>query len=136
MTRQQAVKRLFVYWIVIAAIPVVLISVQSISGKYGEDAFAAWSWLLMQISPVLSLLLAAVFGSPSAAWKRAEVDSFKWKCAKGASFAQGIALVVILLVEPILSIDSYMVFDRTGVGLALLQGIVVAAAGAVVFDGR
>ena|GEM_PF-5186038 len=90
----------------------------------------------MQISPVLSLLLAAVFGSPSAAWKRAEVDSFKWKCAKGASFAQGIALVVILLVEPILSIDSYMVFDRTGVGLALLQGIVVAAAGAVVFDGR
>ncbi len=42
----------------------------------------------------------------------------------------------VLLIEPVLEATIYELFDRTAVGLSLLQGFVVAAIGAVVFDGR
>lgn len=136
MGREKALRRLFTIWIILPTLPLLLITMQAIAGKYGANSGAAWTWFLIQVSPAIALLSAAAFSNPSAAWKRGVIDPFKWRLALALSILQPVAMMVVLLIEPILEATIYDLFDRTAVGLSLLQGFVVAAIGAVVFDGR
>ena len=136
MSREKALQRLFALWIILPALPLLLITMQSIAGKYGANSGAAWSWFLIQVSPAVALLSAAAFSNPSAAWKRSLINPFRWRLVLALSILQPVAMLGVLLIEPVLEATIYELFDRTAVGLSLLQGFVVAAIGAVVFDGR
>ena len=136
MSREKAIRLLFLQWTIIAAIGVSMITAQSIAGKYGDDSEIAWNWLLGQFTPGLSILLAAVFSEPSAKWRTAAASRWKWGWAFALGILQGTLLLLVLLVEPLLSITAFDLFSQTQWMLALLQGIAVAAIGAVIFDGR
>lgn len=136
MTREGALRLLFIQWTAIGGLAVALVTVQAISGKYGEDSELAWNWLLGQFTPALSVLSAAVFSDASRRWRSATASPWKWKVALVLGGVQMLCLFTVLLIEPLLSISSFDLFSRTQWMLALLQGIVVAAIGAVVFDGR
>lgn len=136
MTREHALKRLFRLWIGLPILPVLLLGAQSLSDKYGDDADVAWSWLLMQVAPVLAILIAAVFSEPSTRWKAAPADAFKMNWAVWTSVAQGLGMIAILLLEPVLTVPTFKIFAMTSIPLALLQGVVVASVGSVIFDGR
>ena len=136
MTRENAIRRLFGLWAVVAAAPALLVTAQTIAGKYGDDAQIAWSWLFAQITPVLAILLAAVFSEPSSRWKSAQAHQWKFSCALGASIAQAVLMLSVLIIEPLVTVSTFDLFDKTQIILSLLQGVVVAAVGAVIFDGR
>jgi hypothetical protein len=136
MTRQKALNSLSIIWVSVLFPTALILAVQTIAGKYGEDGELAWSWFLIQTSPIVSLLVAAIFASPSQQWCNAPADRLRFGCAVGVSLIQGISMLVVLLIEPTLQLDQFELFDRTVLFLALVQGVGVAAVGAVVFDGR
>lgn len=136
MTRQKALHILSVTWTIVFFPTALILAVQTVAGKYGEDGELAWSWFLIQTSPIVSLLVAAIFASPSPKWRNARADPIRFGCAIATSLVQGISMFTILLIEPKLQLDQFELFDRTILFLALVQGIGVAAVGAVVFDGR
>jgi len=136
MTREEAVRRLFSLWAGIAGPPLLIVASQSVAGKYGEDGDVAWSWLLTQTVPALSLLLAAVFTQATPRWRTNSANPFRWHCALWSSLLQGACMIVILLIEPLVAATPFELFSNTAPGLAILQGACVAAIGAVVFDGR
>ena len=45
-------------------------------------------------------------------------------------------MMTVLLIEPLTSITPFELFDKSQIIMSLIQGVVVAAVGAVVFDGR
>lgn len=136
MTRQRALQRLFLLWAILPAVPLLIITVQALSGKYGDSAGVAWSWYLIQVTPAVALLSAAAFSNPSKAWQRGIVSPFKWRLALSLTVLQSVCMLSALMAEPLLQATIYEVFERTSVALSLLQGMVVASIGAVVFDGR
>lgn len=136
MTRQRAIQRLFRLWCIGGAILTVVVAAQVIADKYGSDDAAAWNWLLSIVVPPLSILGAAAFVDPRAAWRDANADGFKYGTAWWSSMAILGAALLILLVEPIPSVTSFELLTRTGVALTLMQGVLVTSIGAVVFDRR
>ena len=136
MTRSSAINKIFIVWVVILLPSILLFTAQSIAGKFGEDGSFAWNWLLGQVTPVLALLLAAIFSSPTRYWRNHVANLFRWRCAMAACLFQGISMLAILLVEPLIVSTIFELFDKTGVFMSILQGVVIAAVGAVVFDGR
>lgn len=136
MTRSSAINKIFIVWIVILLPSILLFTAQSIAGKFGEDSSFAWNWLLGQVTPVLALLLAAIFSSPTRYWRNHAANLFRWQCAMAACLFQGISMLAILLVEPLIVSTIFELFDKTGVFMSILQGVVIATVGAVVFDGR
>ncbi|WP_327195906.1 hypothetical protein [Novosphingobium capsulatum] len=139
MIRQNAIRYLFIFWISAAVFSTAILTVQSLAHRYGEDSQAAWNWLLGQYTPVLSILLAAVFSDPSKRWREAQANVWRFKCAIAISVLQAIAMIGLLLIQPFLNgmeVSPFDLFESTQSLLALVQGVAVAAVGAVIFDGR
>ncbi len=136
MTRENAIRTLFVMWLIIGGVPTLIVTIQSLSGAYGEDSELAWQWLLAQYTPVLSILLAAVFSEPSKRWKSAPTNAWRFRWAVGISIAQAIAIFVVLFVPPATGVSAFMLFAKTQTALSLFQAIAVASIGSVIFDGR
>lgn len=136
MSREKAIRTLFVMWLIIAGVPTLIMTIQSLSGAYGEDSDLAWQWLLTQTSPVISILLAAVFSEPSKRWKTAPTNGWRFQWAVGISLLQALAIFAVLLMAPALEVSPFTLFAKTQTGLSLFQAIAVASVGAVIFDGR
>jgi hypothetical protein len=135
-TREQAIRTLFRIWIFAPILPVLIMGLQTMNGKYGADADVAWSWLIGQVAPVISILIAAIFSDPADSWKTAPADNFRWRCAAWASAIQLTLMTAILLLEPLTPATPFQLFAMTAIPLTMLQGLVVAAVGAVIFHGR
>ncbi len=136
MNRETAILRLMFMWGAIVALPLVLVSLQAVFGKYGEDSPLAWNWLLGQFSPPIALITAAYFSEASARWKNGTANATRWRLAVSLSLLQGFVVLALLLSEPLLALKPYVLFDQLGLVFTLIQGLVVGALGAVVFDGR
>ena len=114
----------------------VIVGLQVIGGKYGDDEIAAWTWLLRIVVAPLSILGTAAFVDPGANWRNAAANGFKYRMAMAFSVAMIILALATLLGEPLVSMSAYDLFTRTGVPITILQGLLMAAVGAVVFDRR
>jgi len=136
MTRQSAIERLLYIWLVGGGLLGLLLLMQAVSGKYGEDDFAAWSWFLAIVVAPFSLLAVAAFVDARAHWRNAAANKFKYRVAFWASISMQLLALFTLLAEPIVTISWYDLFSRTGVFFGLSQAAVMAAIGAVVFDRR
>lgn len=136
MTRQTAIQRLFVTWCIGGFSLLFLVGLQVIGGKYGNDDIAAWTWLLGIVVAPLSLLGTAAFVDSSATWRNAAANGFKYKMALGFSVLMILLALATLAGEPLVSMSSYDLFTGTGVPISILQGFLMAAVGAVVFDRR
>lgn len=136
MKREIAIRRLMFLWGAIITLPILLVSLQTVFGKYGDDSALAWNWLLGQFSPPIALITAAYFSDASARWRNGLANPTRWWLAVGLSTLHGVAILVLLLAEPVLALKPYVLFDQLGLLFTLIQGIAVGALGAVVFDGR
>lgn len=136
MTRQSAVQSLFYLWLIGAVVLALVLLGQSIAGKYGDDDAAAWSWFLSLVVAPFSLLTVAAFVDPSASWRNAAANTFKFRAGFIASFGVLLVGLATLLIEPLLQMNWFDLFSRSGIVIALLQAPVMAAVGGVVFDRR
>ena len=114
----------------------VLVALQVVGGKYGNDEIAAWAWLLGIVVAPLSILGTAAFVDPTATWRNAAANQFKYRMAFAFSVVMIALALFTLMGEPLIRMSTYDVFTRTGVPISLLQGLLMAAIGAVVFDRR
>jgi hypothetical protein len=136
MTRGAAVQRLVVLWLVLPVPSIIIVAAQTLAGKYGETSDEAWSWIVAQFAAILALVLAAAFSSPSKSWREKPASVFRWRCAAASSVFYAVLVLALLLIEPLLLLSPYEVLADSGWLLALVQGVVIACVGAVIFDGR
>ncbi|MBB4100467.1 hypothetical protein [Sphingomonas kyeonggiensis] len=130
---------LFIAWVAAACFATLFVSLQILGGRYGTDGQIALNWLLGQYTPTLSILLAAVFSKPSKKWRDYPVDQWRFRWAVAISAFQIVLMISMILLQPafnMIGITAYMLFDNSQALLFILQGVAVAAVGAVIFDGR
>ena len=136
MKRQAALQRILILWLLAAAFLALFAIAQVIAGKYGDDATIPLNWISAQIVPVLGLLLAATFSSPTQAWKEKVVTQNRYALALVTSILQIGAIILVLLIEPVLTTSSFDLFDQTIFYFSIWQGVVTGCVGGLVFDGR
>lgn len=139
MTRERAIRRLFILWVSASLVATLVVSLQILTGRYGEDGQLALNWLLIQCTPILSILLAAVFSDPSKRWREGIANQWRFRWAVAISAFQILMMLSMLLLQPfygLYSLTVFSVFESTQALLAILQGVGVAAVGSVIFDGR
>lgn len=135
MTRPQAIRRVFAAWL--ANIPtLLLLTIQSAAGRYGEDYAYAWAWFMSLVVPAAALFGATLFSAPTAHWKRAPADMFRYRLALGGTIAQALLIFLCVVAEPWFGMSPFRLFDVTIIGLNLVNGIVLGALGALLLDGR
>lgn len=139
MTRERAIRHLFILWVSASLLATLVVSLQILTGRYGEDGQLALNWLLIQYTPILSILLAAVFSDPSKRWREGLANQWRLRWALAISAFQILMMLSLLLLQPfygLYSLTAFSVFESTQSFLAILQGVGVAAVGSVIFDGR
>ncbi|WP_088310398.1 hypothetical protein [Novosphingobium sp. B 225] len=136
MTHEIAVRRLTKLWLFAAIFFAAFAFAQMLAGKYGSDSAIPFNWLSAQILPVVGLILAAIFSSPSNKWKTSTVAGKKYLLALGASVVQIVAILLTILIEPVLELSPFDIFDKTIVLFGIWQCVVTACVGGLIFDGR
>jgi len=127
-----AKRRIALVWLFGAGGPFALLAAQSLIGHYGDSATAVWSWFLGAVSPTLGLIIAvlaadAVQRDPGTR----EVDRFFYRLALGLSLAYLLALLAVILSEPLVQPDGGLpeLVRNSGAWVGALQGLVTAALG-------
>lgn len=125
LTLANAIKRLLNVWVSCAIFLILIILLQTIFGKFGSDADAAWGWLAMHLLPGLALLLIgylrhkklADFALPKAAAILYNIVFF-------VSIAYLAAVILSLLTQPFGTDQTEIAnLQRTNTGLFFFQGI-------------
>ena len=118
-------------WLVGTGIPFLIILLQSIFGRYGNDASAAWSWLLPYVVPTTSLIIGVlVTDAFSKDEKPQTVDRFIFRLALILSAIYLSLLTLTLLAQPFSPFEALELMKLSTLWLAPLQGLVSAALGA------
>ena len=110
----------FVGFVLLAGILVV----QQAFGHYGDDADAAWGWLLPNIVPTLSLMVAVLVAAQRT--KRPEkdtVDRAFFRLTFAISAAYLLLLLFTVLVQPVAHADPLTLMDGSKLFLGPFQGL-------------
>ncbi|HTT84319.1 MAG TPA: hypothetical protein VMF67_12635 [Rhizomicrobium sp.] len=135
MTRGAASKLLIWEWLLGLATILGIMLVQTLLGKYGKNSRDIWTLLALVLITPLSMLVTSVISQTSREWQIAPASALRFWLAflVGGTFILCVLLVV--LIEP-MSTGYFHLFASTGMVLVLWQVLIVAAIGAVVFEGR
>lgn len=136
MTRELAVRQLMILWIAIAIPVIILLFVQSLAGKYGQDSSIIWNWIIGQLSAPMALTSSAHFSDASARWKNGAANVARYKTAMILSILHLSFILLSLFIEPLLELTPFELIEQASFLLSIIQGLAVAAIGSLVFEGR
>jgi hypothetical protein len=122
--------RLAAVWFAGAGAVFLLVLVQTLAGKYGENTEAAWGWLMPAILPTLSLITGAIAYNAAKPKGEFTVDRLAYRVAFYLSIFYLLLLLVTLLAEPLTSMTPLQVLELSGYWLGPVQGLVGLALGA------
>lgn len=133
-----AQKKLLVVWLGVAAVPFLIMAIQTLLGRFDDRTQEAWGWLLPSIIPTLTLVIGTVVANairPPATDK--DVDAFYWRLALGISVFYLILVTVVLLVTSMSAsvketITSMM---QSNLFLGPVQGLAAASLGVFFVSG-
>ena len=112
-----------------------LMILQSIIGRFEGVGQKAWAWFTPTIVPTLSLIIGVLASTASEDDSGRTVKKFFYHAAVGLSLAYLIILLLTMLLEPIAGIHNMDYFNFSNFWLTPMQGLVVAALGAL-FNSR
>jgi len=136
MTRASLLRWLLIQWIVGAGVVTLLLALQVLAGKHGDPA-KIWGWVAANLLPSLSLLITANLSPANKTWAAKPAGQFKVWLALGAGGGYLLGVLAIVLAEPFLpNLTLGQALDAAGFPLGVVQGLVVAAISAALFDGR
>jgi hypothetical protein len=117
------------FWISSCGLLIILVSFQTILGKYGHDWEIVWSWLSPLIFPILSLVVAVWTLSKNPVEEK-EVQSLPifWGALLLSIFYM-ILLWGVILLEPLSELSWTDILKWSGWYLGPVQGVVAAAIG-------
>jgi hypothetical protein len=105
----------------------ILFFFQHIGGKYGKNAEDAWSWLLPNIMPTLSLIIGILIKDASSKKADTTVDRFLFRLSYGLSICYIAMIILMILLNPRNPLEM---IRESKLFLGPLQGLVCATLGA------
>lgn len=117
-------------WFWGSSLPFMILTVQSILGKYGENVQAAFSWFIPTVFPTLTLMIS-VIGAAALKPKEDRIIRTNFlKITVGISIAYLIVLSLVIFLQPFSKYeDPIKLFSISNFFIAPLQGIAVGALG-------
>ncbi|UCC72542.1 MAG: hypothetical protein JSV86_19620 [Gemmatimonadota bacterium] len=126
-------RRLATVWFSAGAVLFLLLAVQSLLGKYGDETTKAWSWLLPTIVPTLSLIIGAVAYQAKKAQSEATVDRFAYRLSLWLSVFYLVLVLATVIVPAVRSYpsaaDMLGTMEMSNLFLGPVQGLVGIALG-------
>ncbi|MBE9584426.1 hypothetical protein IM792_08205 [Mucilaginibacter sp. JRF] len=115
-------------WFIGGGIPFVLLILQSILGKYGDNVEDAWTWFIPAVFPTLTLMVSVIGAAAMKPKEDRMVQGNFLALTKATSYAYLIALTLVMLMQPFSPYeDPIKLFSISNYFLTPLQGIVVGA---------
>lgn len=125
---KQSQQRLAVLWLTGSAALFALVFLQTTLGHFGDNASAAWSWLLPSILPTASLIITALLKTSGAETKT--VDRFLFWLAFLLSLFYLATVVMVLLLQPLTATAPTDALTHSNMYLGPFQGLVASSFGA------
>jgi hypothetical protein len=132
-------KRLGLLWFTSAGVIFAFVLAQSLLGRYGGDLSDAWSWLLPNLMPTLSLIVGVFVADMQKGIVEKTVDAFVFRLAIGLSVVYFLTILITLLAIPLSDQHGMQPIDllnTSNLWLAPLQGLAAAALGAFFVKGE
>jgi hypothetical protein len=126
-----AKRRLVALWFVLSAVIFGLIVFHTISGGFEGKSNEVWEWLLPNIAPALLLILVFFLydlDSDSNCNPRL-APRFLYMLAFGLSLAYLLAVLIVILLQPISHFSGMTLMRGSNLLLGPFQGLVCAAVG-------
>lgn len=120
-------KRLATVWFIGAAVLFFLVFAQHMGGKYSNNAGDAWSWLLPNFLPTLSLIIGVLVKDSSNKISDTTADRFLFRLSFGLSIGYLAIIILVILLNPG---NPLKMMDQSKLFLGPLQGLASAALGA------
>lgn len=124
-------KRLTIVWFIGAGIIFAIVLLQSIFGRYADDAADAWGWFLPTVMPALSLIIGVLVADSLRGTVRDRmIDPFMFRLTFSLSIAYFIIVLATILLQPFAPGPPLALLNMSNLWLAPLQGLVIGALGA------
>ncbi len=131
IAKSRCKRRLATVWLIGSGLLFFLLLFQTFLGRYGDDADAAWGWMLPTTMPTLMLIVGVLVSDAlrksSAAIK---VDQFIFRLAFYLSIAYLAVVSMTLLLSPFSTIPQLELMTMSNLWLGPFQGLVSASLGA------
>jgi hypothetical protein len=137
MGLEHARSRLLVIWMIGGGLVFLILTIQSILGRYGDKLQAVWSWFIPTVVPTLSLMVG-VLGASALTQDLEEkkiVRVFFFQVSQALSVFYLASLFLTIALEPVTKIAATDLYTMSNYWLGPLQGLVLAALG-VLFVSR
>lgn len=129
MKMKDCKRRLAVLWYVSAAVPFVVILIQTVKDTYAGRAEDAWTWFLPTVMPTLSLITAVLVADALGKSQAVdEVDAFMFWLAVGFSVFYLVLVSTTLFLSP-LARSRLGLLQMSHLWLAPVQGLTAGALG-------
>ncbi|HET9068972.1 MAG TPA: hypothetical protein VFN28_10030 [Amaricoccus sp.] len=116
--------RLAILWLAGFFVLAGLLAIQHALGHYGEDADAAWGWLLPNVVPTLSLMVGVLVAAQrSKPPDRESVDRTFFRLSFLVSLAYLGFLLFTILVQPFATLAPLALMDGSKLYLGPFQGL-------------
>lgn len=130
-------KSLATLWFIGAGFVFVVLLLQTILGRYGENAKDAWSWLLPTIVPTLSLIVSVfILDTFEKGAKIKMVDGFMFRLCFSLSAVYLIVVALTVLLQPFSKFSPLELMKTSNLWLGPFQGLVSASLGAFFIRGE
>lgn len=108
-----------------------IVVLQTLFGKYGDEATEAWGWLLPAVLPTLSLMLGVLVMDAQGKTVRVQVvDKFLFFLTVALSGFYLLLVALTVLMEPFVAIAATALMNESKLWLGPLQGLVSGSMGA------
>ncbi len=133
---ERARNRLATVWYGGALIAVLIAIAQSITNRFDSITQDFWSWFTPTIFPTVALITGVIAGTAlDEDRERRTVKRFFFRVALGLSLVYLLVLIAVMLAEPFAGTHDMHYFTNTTIYLSPMQGVVLAAIGAL-FNSR
>lgn len=130
-------RRLATLWFLASGFLFLVVTTQTIFGKYGDQATDAWGWLLPTILPTLSLILGVlVMDARGKVVREQEVDRFLFDLTVGLSAVYLLMVALTIFVQPLVSTGAIALMKQSKLWLGPFQGLVSGSMGAFFVKGK
>ncbi len=123
-----AQKKLAICWFIFASIFFLVVVLQTLFGKFGDNVSDVWSWLQSALVPSLSLMIT-IFVTNINTEDDHQVDVFYFRLTFWISFVYLMILLAHILIEPFSSKTEIQIIKQSKVYIGTIQGIVSASLG-------
>lgn len=125
---EKARELLATIWFTGSGLAFLIITIQSILGKYQDQLQDVWSWFIPSVFPTLALMLGVIgAGALQEDTDKRIVKGFFLKLSAVLSCAYLLILLVTMLLEPFSPLRGMSLYSVSNYWLSPLQGLVVAA---------